>query len=143
MADPRNYTKRTGVAPEVHTYQIDSATLVYDALSGGGHARAGDIAVTLSGNGIVAACADADDVLGNLLKIESDGMCAVLVDGVTTLPAGLAATVTAGSKIVGALGAAAAKGYIRNAAYATLAEVAKARGRILDASVATAVEVDL
>ena len=51
------------------------------------------------------------------------------------------ATLTPGSRIVGDLGPSNAKGYARSVAAATLAEVAVARGEILDATDADAVRV--
>jgi hypothetical protein len=61
---------------------------------------------------------------------------------VVELPAGTAATVTAGSSIVGALNGG-NRGYIRNAAPATLAEVAVAAHIIESAADPTKVQVQL
>ncbi len=141
MADPRQVTDRMGIDLVVETFKYDSS-IVYDSTKSGGSASAG-LAVTINGNGQVGLVADAEGIHGKLLSVEDDGFCSVAVNGVVDLPAGNAVTVTAKSRIVGALGPASAKGYIRNVAPATLAEVAVARHSILDASVTTAVEVQL
>lgn len=143
MADPRlanihrigtNYEKR-------ETFKIDNADIVFDATQPGGSAVVGR-AVTKSGNGIVRLAGDGQSVDGQLYNVEADGACGVIVQGVVTFGAGTAAAITAGSAIVGAL-LGGARGYIRNVAPATLAEVAVAKHSINDASVSTAVEVEL
>lgn len=63
--------------------------------------------------------------------------------GFVTLPAGTAATTTRGFRVVGALGASSAKGYIREVASATAAELNKGRGRIINTADATAVVINL
>jgi hypothetical protein len=136
--DPRDIAKRTGVDPVVYTYDYDS-TIVFDNTLPGKSAAIG-LAVCLTGDGIVGLTTDGVPIEGQLIAVDDD-FCSVQVEGVVTLPAGASATVTAGKKPVGALGAASAKGYIRNAAAG--AESENAHGRIIDASVATAVEVDL
>jgi hypothetical protein len=123
------------------TAAFDS-TIVFDHTQNGNSA-AFKLAVQFTGNGQVGLTTDASPVHGQLLLCENDGECTVQIWGGVLLPAGNAATVTAGSKIVGALGAASAKGYIRNVAAATLAEVAVARHTIMDASDPTAVQVFL
>ena len=65
------------------------------------------------------------------------------VGGYCDLPGGDSATLTLGVGIVGALGAASAKGYIRIAASGTAAETVKERGRIVANDTTTAVVVDL
>jgi len=108
------------------------------------------MAVTFSADDTVALAADGDAVVGKLIKVEGDLKCSVRVHGFVTLPAGASATVTRGKKIVGALGASSAKGYIRDAviAGATYAaaeanEAQKARGIIIDVGTTTAVGVIL
>jgi len=67
----------------------------------------------------------------------------VITHGNVELPAGTSAVLTPGNPIVGAL-LASAEGYIDSAAAtATAASAQAARGRIIDASVTTAVVVDL
>jgi hypothetical protein len=140
MADPRGVKHdRTGDEPEL-TYTIDNSTITYDVTKVGGSAQVG-LAVSLSGNKTVQLTADADAVLGRLERVSSDLKCRVRWRGHVKLPAGNAASVTRGLKIVGALGAASARGYIRDVASATAAEINKGRGIIEDTSDTTAVEI--
>jgi hypothetical protein len=144
MADPRKAsTNRIGTNPvRPLTYKIDGVDIVYDAAQPNGSAAVGR-AVMLSGNGIVRLVADASKVEGKLIHVEPDGYCKVECGGVVELPAGNAATVTAGSRIVGALGPASARGYIRNANSAVAAETLAAAHTIEDAADTTKVQVRL
>lgn len=130
MADPRITYDYTGIDNVRLPFGIDGVTLIYDPTAAFGHAAAGR-AVTLSGDKIVALCADGEFVLGRLEAIESDGTAIVIVDGLVQLPGGNGATLTRGKEIVGALGPASAKGYIREVASATAAELARGRGSLL------------
>lgn len=142
MADPRNAVDFEGIGSEFATYLIDNSTITYDATKTGGSAQVG-LAVTLSADDTVALTADASAVEGKLILVESDNKANVQVEGYMSLPGGASATLTRGTKIVGALGASSAKGYIRSAASATAAELLIARGRIVRNGTATAVVVDL
>lgn len=147
MATGRQDVDFEGVEPLDLSFKIDGVTIVYDSTKDRGCAGV-DLAVKLSGNRTVALVADQDPVLGQLIKVEPDGFATVRVEGGVSLPAGNGATVTAGKRIVGALGAAAAKGFIRNAAdvggaYAQAAatDQQNAAHIIIDAAVSTAVQV--
>lgn len=146
MADPRAKVAYDGAAADYLTFKIDNSTIVYDSTKSGGSAGVG-LAVTMSADGTVALAVDGDLVVGKLIRVQSDNFATVQVAGAMTLPGGNAATLTFGTRIVGALGAASAKGFIRTvtaAATPTAAEVnnaIKGRGIILDASVSTAVAV--
>lgn len=131
-----------GVGGVYRTYKIDNSTITYDATKAGGSAQVG-LAVTFSAANTVALVADAEAVIGKLIKVESDDKATVQTDGTMTLPGGDSATLTLGTKIVGDLGAANAKGYIRSAASGQAAELLVGRGRIEDAGTTTAVEVTL
>lgn len=124
--------------------KIDGVTIVFDAtkVNGADPTMIGK-AVTLSAADTVALCADGDHVYGKLLSVEPDGFCTVQRWGMAELPGGASAALTLGKMIVGALGAASAKGYIREVATATAAELGKMRGTIINAAVTTAVVVDL
>ena len=125
------------------TMKIDNSTIVFDGTKArGADATMLDKAVTLSANDTVALCADGDAVFGKLLKVESDGFCTVQRYGFATLPGGASATRTRGKKIVGALGASSAKGYIREVATGTAAGIGKQRGEIINTADTTAVVVD-
>lgn len=145
MAAGRTEIDFAGIGYRSVTYKIDASTITFDATKANGIGKAagtGD-AVMLSAAGTIALTSDAAAVLGKLLKVESDGKATVQEQGYMQLPGGSGATLTVGTKIVGDLGAAAERGFIRSVAAATLAEVAVAKGEIVDASVATAVWVKL
>lgn len=142
MPDPRLVTHRLGTEYQRRlTYKADGVDIVYDETQPGGSAVVGR-AVMLSGNGIVRLTADASPVLGKLIAVEPGNFCTVQVGGNCDLPQGTGAAAVAGSKIVGAL-LTAARGYIRLAAAATLAEVAVADHVVDDATTSTAIEVNL
>ena len=138
----RTNVSNIGVVGAYRTYKIDASTITYDASKAGGSAQVG-LAVTFSAANTVALAADGDAVIGKLILVESDDKANVMTHGTMTLPGGASATLTLGAKIVGALGASSAKGYIRSAASATAAELVKARGFIDNAATATAVVVTL
>lgn len=142
MADPRNIVDFTEVQADYVTMIADGVTITYDSTKIRGSVAV-DLAVTLSASKTVALAADGDPIFGKLVMVEPDGKCTVQNDGFATLPGGTAALLTPGLKYVGALGAAAAKGFIRGIAIATLADVAKGRGKIVDATDTTNVAVEL
>lgn len=142
MANPRNTVDFSEIKPLNLTFLADGVTIVYSATAAGGSTVVGRAVRIMPGTSeTVELVGDGECVMGQLLRVEPDGKAVVQVGGVVTLPGGDSATLTPGSKIVGDLGAAAAEGYIRSVAAATLAEVAVARGNILDATTATAVQV--
>lgn len=142
MADPRNTVKLEGIREERTTYLIDGVTITFSATAERGSASV-DKAVTLSADKTVALTADGQFVLGKLIAVESDGKAIVADEGYVTLPAGDAASVTLGKKIVGALGAASAKGYVREVATATAAELGVCRGAIIENDTTTALVIKL
>lgn len=141
MADPRNTVSSVGLRIETETFAIDNSTIVYDGTKvGGADATMLGKAVAMSAADTVKLVADGDLVIGKLLAVESDNKALVQVEGTCTLPQGNGATTTFGKKFVGALGAASAKGYIRDA---TTGDELKAVGVIRNGATATAVIVDL
>lgn len=130
MPNPRNTIAFDDIRAERTTYRIDGSTITFDPAVANGSSVVGR-AVTLSGDGVVALAADGDAIVGKLIQVESDGACAVQDEGYLTLPAGQGATITRGTAIVGALGPASAKGYIRSVNTATAAELGKCRGMIV------------
>lgn len=142
MPNPRKAVEFEGIGLLTATYKIDNVTITYSATAAGGSASVG-LAVTLSADDTVALTQDGDAVEGKLLSVEADGMCVVAVGGYVPLPGGASATLTRGTAIVGALGAASARGYIRSAASGTAAELIKCRGRIVRNGTTTAVVVHL
>lgn len=140
MADPRNAVSFDGIGERRETYLIDDSTITYSATEENGSAQVG-LAVTLSGNGTVALVADAQAVLGKLIKVEADDKAVVQTAGYMTLPAGSGASTTRGKKIVGDLGASSAKGYIREVDTSAAAELGVCDGKIIDVSDTTAVVV--
>lgn len=110
----------------------DGVTITYDSSQSGGADGVGR-ACALSADGTVKLAADAEPVVGKLEKVESDGKATVLVYGSASLPGGDAATLTLGSRVVGALRGG-NPGYIRSAGSAAGAEMLGARGHIIDAA---------
>lgn len=142
MADPRNVVTNVGVEPRYRTYLIDNSTITFDPDVAGGSDKVG-LAVTFSAANTVQTAGDGEAVAGKLILVEANLVCNVQIGGCMTLPGGSGATLTRGKKIVGALGAASAEGYIREVATATAAELGVARGFISNAADTTAVEVEL
>lgn len=138
----RTNVSNIGAGREFRSYKIDDSTITYDATKANGSAQIG-LAVTFSAADTVALAADANAVIGKLIKVEADNKATVQTDGTMTLAGGTGATLTLGTPIVGALGADNAKGYIRSAASAQAAELLVARGRIENSGTATAVIVTL
>lgn len=129
MANPRLTPDFEGIAGVYMTFIADGSTITYDATLPGGSAAVG-LAVTLSADRTISTVADAEMVLGKLLKVEKDLRCTVQTGGGMTLPGGTSAGLTRGKKIVGDL-LVAAEGYVREVA-ASDAELAVARGFIID-----------
>jgi hypothetical protein len=144
MASGRNQVDYTDIRREAITYWADGVTIVFDQTSPlGAPASMIGKAVTYSANDTIALAADGDHVIGKLEQVFADGACVVVDEGFVTLPGGNGATLTRGKKIVGALNASAAKGYIREVATATAAELGKQNGIIVNNADATAVVVKL
>jgi hypothetical protein len=117
------------------TYSIDNSTITYDGTKvGGAAATMIGQAVSLSAAGTVQLASDAEALVGKLVLVEPDLKCTVQTGGYMRLPGGNGASLTRGLKVVGALGAASAKGFIREVASGTAAEINKGRGQIVDAS---------
>lgn len=130
MANPRNVVDFTDIDASYETYKIDNSTITYSATQINGSAQVG-LAVELSTDDTVALTQDANPVLGKLIKVEADLKATIQTGGYMKLPSGAGAALTIGRKIVGDLDTA-ARGYIREMAPATLAEVANARGIIIN-----------
>jgi len=145
LATPRNIVgyEETGL-PDLQTFKIDNSTITYDATKANGAATTMiGMAVTLSADNTVALAADGEFVLGKLVSVEGDNKCSVKVHGHVTLPAGNGASVTRRKRIVGALDASSNKGYIREVATGTAAELGRARGFIINNGDTTAVGIQL
>lgn len=141
MADPRLVVNNEGVEPKYRTYLIDNSQITYSATTAGGSAQVG-LAVNFSADNTVRLAGDGEGVVGKLIQVEPNLVCRVQVGGCMTLPAGTGASLTRTKKIVGAL-LSSARGYIREVATATAAELGVARGFICNAAVTTAVELEL
>lgn len=144
MANPRNIIDSTDIGIRRRTYIADGSTIVYDSTKARGAATTMlDKAVSLSTDDTIQLASDAERVIGKLLLVEADGKCTVQIGGHATFPAGDGATLTLGKAIVGALGAASAKGYIREVNTAAAAELGKSRGATINNNDTAAVVVDL
>lgn len=142
MANPQNIVDYTGIKPVYVTYKIDNSTITYDDQEVGGSNKVG-LAVTFSAADTIQTVGDGEMVLGKLIVVEADNKATVQVGGYMTLPGGNGASLTRGKKIVGALNASSAEGYIREVATATAAELGVSRGFIQNAGTTTAVIVRL
>lgn len=140
MSNPRTVVLTDGMAGDVLTFSIDNSTITYSPTAANGSAQVG-MAVTLSAAKTVALAADGEAVLGKLVTVTPDNRAAVQCRGIVILPGGVGASLTLGKAIVGAVDGSANKGYVREVATATAAELGVARGAILDAGTATAVAV--
>lgn len=141
LTNPRNTTAFDEIDAQSVTYLIDNSTITYDGtLANGAAATMIGKAVSFSAARTVQLASDAEPVVGKLISVESDNKANVQIDGFMELPGGASAGLTLGCTIVGALGAASAKGYVR---VSVASESPKARGCIVDASVTTAVIVCL
>lgn len=143
IPDPRNVISLESIDANYVTLIPDGTTIVFDItqLDGAAVATIGQ-AVSLSGNSTVQLASDAQGVIGRLVSVEADLKCTVQFEGFMRLPGGSSATLTLGSRIVGALGAASAKGFIRSASGSAAAEIILMAGRIIDATDTTNVQVD-
>ena len=151
MANPGLAREYEGINGHYTTYDADGSSIVFDRTKDGGSVAVG-LAVTQTGktDGQIGLTTDGSYVTGKLIKVEADGKCTVQDGGFCKLPGGNAALLTQGAKIVGALGAASAPGYIRavpaaGGAYvqAEAAAAALGRGSIVENDVTTAVVVNL
>ena len=142
MTNPRKTTEYEGIGGVYATYPIDDSTITYSATAAGGSAAVGK-AVTVNSSEVIALAADGEGIEGKLISVEKDGMATVQVGGYMTLPGGVGATLTNMKAIVGAVDGSANKGFIREVATATAAELGVQRGRIIDPSTTTAVVVCL
>lgn len=142
MPAGRNQVAYDGIGYDALTFKIDQLTIVFDPTQQGGSSAKG-LAVTLAADDTVALCQDGDFVLGRLELVRDDGFATVQNEGFVQLPAGLAATITRGTFVVGATGTAGARGYVRSVNTAVAAELGKANGRIYNAADLTGVWIDL
>lgn len=140
MANPRLPVRFNNIDYRAETFIIDDSTITYDVTKTNGSTQVG-LAVTLSAADTIALVADAEGILGKLIKVEEDNRATVQTRGYMTLPAGTSAALTLNKKIVGDL-LSSAKGYIREAA-AAAGEYVVMRGRIENAATTTAVVVYL
>jgi hypothetical protein len=143
MPDPRNVVNFESIDANYATFSTDGVTIVYDVtqIDGAAVTTIGQ-AASLSAGSTVQLAADAQAVIGKLILVESDAKATVQIEGFQRLPGGLSATLTLGSHVVGALGAASARGFIRSASGSTAAEIILMAGRIIDATDTTNVIVD-
>ena len=112
MPDPRNTVAFDEVATRRVTYKIDNVTIIYDKTKTKGSAQVG-FAVGLSDDGIVELVNDNNVIEGKLDEVFPDNKASVIVDGYAFLPAGAAAAVAIGRKVIGALGPAGARGFVK------------------------------
>jgi hypothetical protein len=139
----RNQVDYTDIRYDAITVKVDGVTITYDATQPNGiPAAVTGRALTWSAADTVALAADAEAVVGKLIKLENTGgvvWATMQNKGMATFGGGTAAALTLGTGIVGAL-LVAAKGYVRSA---VAAESPKMHGSIVNAADTAAVVVDL
>jgi hypothetical protein len=140
MVTPRDVARFDGIGYKAVTMPVDSS-IVYDETEPNGSAQVG-LAAALTGNNIAGLAADGAAIKGRIERVEWDGFATIQIEGYVRLPGVTAATLTRGTKIVGAAGAT-GNGYIRTANSAVAAELSKGIGDIQDVSDATNVLVRL
>jgi Tfp pilus assembly protein PilW len=144
MANPRNVLSFDEVGVQYRSFIIDNSTITFDSTKPYGSAQAGaQLAVSFSAAKTVQLASDGEALVGRLEKVEADLKATVAVKGCLAFKGGQSATLTLGTAIVGALGAASAKGFVRSAASGTAAELIKCRGQIYDAGDTSNVWVEL
>jgi hypothetical protein len=145
MASGRNQVDYTDINFDAITAKADGVTLTFDATQANGiPATVLGRALTWSGNDTVALAADGDHVCGKLIKLENTGGVVWVTMqhiGFATFGGGNGAVLTRGKAIVGAIDASSNKGFIREVATATAAEIGRQRGRIVNNADTTAVVV--
>jgi hypothetical protein len=133
MSDPRLTSDFQGQNAEFMTFPIDNSTITYSATVAKGSASVGKaVTFTSAGDGTIKLTEDAERVVGRLVLVTHDNYATVQVRGAMKLPPGDSASITEGKAIVGDLGAANAKGYIREVATGTAAELGVCHGYIIE-----------
>ena len=123
-------TSQVGAAIIPVPGKIDGVTITFDIAYPRGSSVV-DRAVTLSTDDTYALAATGEEIAGVLFLVDRDGKCTIHKGEGLEAPAGTGASVTPGKKIVGAQRSS-AKGYIKEADYEELAEIACARGQIIN-----------
>lgn len=141
----RKQNDYTDINYDAITMKIDNVTITYDVtqVRGASATMIGKAVGYAAAADTVQLVSDGDAIAGVLLEVFQDGFCTVQHRGFAPLPLGNAATATPGVAAVGALGTAAAKGYIRNANSATAAELVRKGPYIWNNADANNIWVDL
>ena len=106
------------------TFQGDGDTIKYDATKPNRSDAVGK-AFKLNADGIGELVEDGDGIEGKVISVDDDHkFTGAYMFGGQRLPLGAGATVARGDKLVGALGAGSAKGYVKGGTLADLADVA-------------------
>ena len=143
MPNPRLVYGREGIGYRAATYAIDGVTITFSADQVNGSSVAGRAVGLVAGTAqTVELVAAGQDVLGRLDNVAADGACTVQIEGQCFLPQGNAVTVVRGDKIIGALGAASARGFIGPPS-ADAAGALAGRHRVDDVTTTTAIDVYL
>jgi hypothetical protein len=143
MPAGRNQVAYDDINYDALTFKADNSTITFDATQPNGiPAAVTGRACTISAADTVALAADADAIIGKLIKVESTGgqvWATVQHKGMATFGGGTAAALNLGQGVVGAL-LAAAKGYVRAA---VAAESPKMHHKLINAADTAAVVVEL
>ena len=109
------------------TFQGDGSTIKYDITKPNRSDAVGKAFKINPTTGLGELVADGDEIDGKVLSVDDDNkFTAAYMFGGLRLPLGTGATVARGDKVVGALGAGNAKGYVKKGQPDDLADVAAA-----------------
>lgn len=145
MANPRRIVgPLDGIGYRAATFKADGSTINFDATQALGDDVVGRAVGLVAGTqDTVELVAAGQDILGRLDHVESDNTVVVQIEGECKLPQGNAVTVVRGDKIVGALGAASARGFIGPGDGTSGTTALAGRHTVIDTAVTTAVSVML
>jgi hypothetical protein len=142
MANPRYDVGFDSINQDRESYLSDGVTITYDATTSG--LNLAGRAVNLSADKTVQLAGDGESILGFIDHVEKDGIVVVVTGGyVTNAKGGNGAALTRDSKIVGAVDAGAAKGFVKNVLTDTVAHAVVGRHRLISVGDATALTVKL
>lgn len=124
------------------SFTADGDTITYDKNAENRSTAVGK-AFTINDDGKAALVADGDEIIGKVLAVDDDNvMTGAYICGGLRLPLGKDATVARGNKLVGALGARNAKGFVKSVPAAPEAVSTEAKTDYADTDVTALTDVD-
>jgi len=124
------------------SFIADGDTITYDKNAENRSAAVGK-AFKINADGQAELVADGDEIVGKVLAVDEDNVITgAYICGGLRLPLGNSVTVARGNKLVGALGADSAKGFVKAVAAAPEAVDTDAKTDYADADVGTSTDLD-